>query len=519
MRVRAYQGLLAAITTASAVTLPGTQATAVTSPAPEVTVASVASVGSPPVDVLSVKRHLEAFQRIAAANGGTRAAGTRGYDESADYVAGRLRAAGYRVTEQEFEFPFFRVIGTPKLARVSPGARSYAPQTDFVPMAYSGSGNVTAAVQPVDLVLPPSAAPGSTSGCEAADFAGFVRGNIALVQRGTCGFRVKAELAEAAGASGVIIFNEGQAGEGAADRRGPLNGSLGDTTTRVPVVGTTFAVGQELATPGSRATLSVTAEGDPHRKTRNVIAESPWGDSRRVVMLGSHLDSVPAGPGVNDNGSGSAAVLETALRAGGTPTRNRLRFAFWGAEELGLLGSQHYVAALSPGERARIRLYLNFDMIASPNFVYGIYDGDDSDHTGAGAGPAGSGEIEKLFETYYASVGQPYKGTDFTGRSDYGPFIAVDIPAGGLFTGAEGIKTAEEAATFGGEAGVAYDRCYHQACDTLANIDDRALAVNSGAIATAAAVYARSQILPGGTASAAPSRMNVAPAWRDAVSR
>ncbi|MFD0890768.1 M20/M25/M40 family metallo-hydrolase, partial [Streptosporangium algeriense] len=263
------------------------------------------------------------------------------------------------------------------------------------------------------------------------------------------------------------------------------------------MVGTTFAVGQELARPGSRVTLAVTAEGDPHRKTRNVIAESRWGDPGRVVMLGSHLDSVLAGPGVNDNGSGSAAVLETALRANGAPTRNRLRFAFWGAEELGLLGSRHYVAALSPQERARIRLYLNFDMIASPNFVYGIYDGDDSDRTGAGAGPAGSGEIEKLFERYYASIGQPYKGTDFTGRSDYGPFIAVGIPAGGLFTGAEGIKTAEEAATFGGEAGVAYDRCYHQACDTLPNINDRALAVNSGAIAAAAAFYARSPALPG----------------------
>ncbi|MFD0891653.1 PA domain-containing protein, partial [Streptosporangium algeriense] len=173
-----------------------------------------------------MKRHLAAFQRIATANGGTRAAGTRGYDESAGYVADRLRAAGYQVTEQEFEFPFFRVIGTPKLTRVSPGTRSYTPETDFSPMTYSGSGNVTAAVQPVDLVLPPGAEPGSTSGCEAADFAGFVRGNIALLQRGTCGFRVKAELAEAAGASGVIIFNEGQAGTGAADRRGLLNGSL-----------------------------------------------------------------------------------------------------------------------------------------------------------------------------------------------------------------------------------------------------------------------------------------------------
>ncbi|MEV4097103.1 M28 family metallopeptidase [Streptosporangium saharense] len=519
MRARAYKGLLAAITTVSAVTLPGVPATAVVSPTP----VPAKSARSLPVDVLSVKRHLERFQQIAVANGGTRAAGTPGYDASAEYVAGKLRAAGYKVTLQEFDFPFFRVIGTPTLALVSPTARSYTPETDFRPMTYSGSGNVTAAVQPVDVVLPPSAEPSSTSGCEAADYVGFVRGNIALLQRGTCGFRVKAELAEAAGASGVIIFNEGQAGTGTADRRGPLNGSLGDATTHIPVVGTTFAVGQELARPGSRATLAVTAEGDPHRKTRNVIAESRWGDPGRVVMLGSHLDSVLEGPGVNDNGSGSAAVLETALQSNAAPTRNRLRFAFWGAEELGLLGSQHYVTSLSQRERSKIKLYLNFDMIASPNHVYGIYDGDDSDHVGAGAGPEGSDKIEKLFETYYATLGQPYKGTDFTGRSDYGPFIAVGIPAGGLFTGAEGVKSAEEAVTFGGQAGVAYDRCYHQACDTLANVNERALAVNTGAIATAAAVYANSPVLPGGSsaqaATAAPRRMAVVPAWENAALR
>lgn len=493
MRARAYKGLLAAVTAASAMTLPIVSAgSASAEPEPD------ARTFSQSVKTPSVKRHLERLQQIADANGGTRASGTPGHEASVAYVAGRLRAAGYSVALQEFEFPFFRNVTDATLDQVEPAAKKYVLDTDFKTMTYSGSGNVTAPVQGVDLVLPPSPTPSSTSGCEASDFAGFTPGNIALVQRGTCNFQVKAELAEAAGATGVIIFNEGQAGAGSNDRRVLLSGTIGAPTTHIPVVGATFALGDELAATGSKVTLVTDTESDLHRKTRNVLAESRWGDPNKVVMLGGHLDSVIDGPGINDNGSGSAGVLETALKAGALPTKNKLRFAFWGAEELGLLGSKHYVANLSAEEKAKIKLYLNFDMIASPNFIYGIYDGDDSDRTGAPAGPPGSDKIEKLFESYFRAVGQPHTGTDFTGRSDYGPFIASGIPAGGLFTGAEGIKTAAQAATFGGEAGAPYDSCYHQACDTVRNISDRALAVNTGAIATAAFVYAYSADLPGG---------------------
>ncbi|GAA3424318.1 M28 family metallopeptidase [Streptosporangium sandarakinum] len=497
MRARASRGLVAAVTTAAAVALP------VVSAVPASADPNPAGL-SQSVKVPSVKQHLAKFQQIADANGGTRASGTPGHEASVAYVAGKLRAAGYDVTLQEFEFPFFREITPAVMERVSPSAKTYARNTDFKVMTYSGSGSVTAPVQGVDLTLPPSTTPNSsTSGCEASDFAGFTAGNIALMQRGTCNFQVKAENAQAAGASGVIIFNEGQPGEGTNDRRTLLSGTLNEPTTHIPVVGATFAAGSELAATGTTVRLAVSTESDLHRKTRNVIAESRKGDPGKVVMLGAHLDSVPEGPGINDNGSGSAAILETALRAGHLPTRNRLRFAFWGAEELGLLGSEHYVDGLSAEEKARIKLYLNFDMIASPNYTLGIYDGDDSDKTGAPAGPAGSDEIEKLFETYYRTIRQPYVGTDFTGRSDYGPFIAVGIPAGGLFTGAEGIKSPEEAAKFGGQAGVAYDKCYHQACDTIANISDKALTINTGAVATAAFVYAYSRDLPGGGTPAA----------------
>ena len=148
--------------------------------------------------------------------------------------------------------------------------------------------------------------------------------------------------------------------------------------------------------------------------------------------------------------------------------------------------------SLTPAQQQQIALYLNFDMVGSPNHVFFIYDGDNSDAVGAGPGPDGSAQIEKTFERFYTERGIPFKGTDFTGRSDYGRFIAVGIPAGGLFTGAEGVKSAAEAATWGGTAGQQYDPCYHLACDTFANNSNAALDTNSDAIAYATLQYAMS---------------------------
>jgi Zn-dependent M28 family amino/carboxypeptidase len=248
-----------------------------------------------------------------------------------------------------------------------------------------------------------------------------------------------------------------------------------------PVVGASFPQGVALSQTGSEAFINV---DPPEQVTQfNVLAELRGKNADNVVMAGAHLDSVQAGPGVQDNGSGSAAILETAVQMAKVKPVNTVRFAWWGAEESGLVGSTAYVNGLSQEELDQIALYLNFDKIGSPNYVYFIYDGDDSDGVGAGPGPEGSGQIEALFESFYEGRGLPFKGTDFSGRSDYGPFIAVGIPAGGLFTGAEVIKTAEEAAIWGGTAGDQYDPCYHLACDTFDNISLEALGVNSDAVA------------------------------------
>jgi Zn-dependent M28 family amino/carboxypeptidase len=440
-----------------------------------------------------VMEHLEALQDIADSNSGTRASGTPGYDASLAYIEDLLKVAGYEVTRQDFLFNSFRELADPVFERVSPEPRTYVPSEDFFTASYSGSGNVTAPIQAVDVVEPTDVASASTSGCEAADFATFTAGNIALVQRGTCDFVVKAENAELAGAKGVIIYNEGTIG--AADRQDTLNPTLGDAAdVDIPVVGTSYAIGDELWDLSKAGVVTVrlvtSTEIRQNVPTQNLIAETPTGRDNRTVMAGAHLDSVPEGPGINDNGSGSAALLEIALEMAeqGIQPRNTVRFAFWGAEEAGLVGSQRYVDSLSRSQLNQIDLYLNFDMIGSPNFGRFIYDGDGS---GFGlTGPNGSESIEAVFESYFASQGLKTLPTAFDGRSDYDAFISAGIPAGGLFTGAEDIKTAEEAGLFGGTAGVAFDPCYHQACDTIANLSQQALDEMSDATAHAILTFA-----------------------------
>lgn len=422
------------------------------------------------VTVDGVREHQAALQAIADANNGIRTSGTPGYDASAAYVVQRLEAAGYDVSVQEFQFQTFIELSPTVLEQVSPPGG----QVPTNIMSYSGSGDVTAAVS----------TPTPVTGCNASDFAGFPAGTIALISRGACTFAIKATNAYNAGATGVIIYN---------NTPGTLNGTLGNGfTLDIPVASVTQAVGQQLAALLPTG-LVMRLKTDTFRgiaTTSNVLAETPGGDPTNVIMAGAHLDSVNAGPGIQDNGSGSAALIEVAEQMAKVNPRNKVRFAWWGAEESGLVGSTYYVDNLSEAEQDAVTLYLNFDMIGSPNHVFFIYDGDDSDGVGAPAGPDGSAQIEKTFESYFDSVGQPFKGTDFSGRSDYGPFIAVGIPAGGLFTGAEGIKTPEEAAVWGGTAGDQYDPCYHLACDTFDNINLTALDVNSDAVAYAVLQYA-----------------------------
>ena len=337
------------------------------------------------VTVNGILQHERAFQQIANINDGTRASGTPGYDASLAYVRERLKKAGYKVTEQEFTFPFFRELAPAELEQVSPTPTDYETAT----YDYSGTGTVEKPLQEVnDNVFPATPEPSSNAGCEAADFAGFTRGNIALIQRGSCDFAVKVANAEAAGASAVIIFNEGNPG-----RTDVFAGTLGGEA-HVPVVGLSYAdalaLHNQLRSSTTPVVMKVTTstENIPNAKTKNLLADSKQGDASQVVVVGAHLDSVAAGPGINDNGSGTAGILEIAeeMAEQKVKPRRQVRFAFWGAEESGLLDS------LGPNGVGNIYANLNFDMIGSPNYVRFVYDGDGVP-TGT-AGPPGSAQID-----------------------------------------------------------------------------------------------------------------------------
>lgn len=430
------------------------------------------------VTVPNILQHEQQLQSFADANDDTRLAGTPGNQASIDYIAATMAADGWSVTIQPFPFDFFEELAPSSLSRVSPDPVTFENGTDFATLSFSGSGDVTGTVTPVGpLNVPIGNTPAGTtsSGCAAADFAGFPAGNIALIQRGTCTFLTKATNAINAGAIGVVVFNEGQSG-----RTGPIAGTLGAPVT-VPVVGSTYALGADTVerirsgeTVVFRITTSTISE---QRETFNVIADSPWGDPNRVVVVSAHSDSVGAGPGINDDGSGASMNLELALRLGeeGQPPRNRVRFIWVGAEEEGLIGSFFYVDSLSTAERSKIIAMLDHDMVASPNYARLVYDGDGSTFGGDVSGPNGSGLIESQYTTWFGSQGLANEPIPFDGRSDYVAFTEAGIPAGGIFTGAEVEKTEAQAALYGGTAGIAFDPCYHQACDDINNPNLKAL--------------------------------------------
>jgi Zn-dependent M28 family amino/carboxypeptidase len=425
------------------------------------------------VDIDMVKFHQEMLAEIARHHDNNRASGTQGYAAASDYITFWLRMTGYDIEIQAFDFPFFQEVSDPLFQTIEPQGEPFVPNDPqgFYTMTYSGSGSVSeGALAIVDVVMPPAQdANTSTSGCEAEDFADFPAGSVALIQRGSCAFYDKAVNAQNAGATAVIVYNEGQEG-----RREAIRGTLQDPEFSIPVIFTTFDIGQALYDLALSQEVLVHIETQTVseiRPTHNIIATVPGGDPTHTLIVGAHLDSVLDGPGLNDNGSGTAMVLEAAFRMGSLMYRpkNKVTFAFWGAEEMGLYGSEYFVGQLAEDDIADIALYLNFDMVASPNYVRFVYDGDGSDTPAAG--PPGSDFIEELFIDYFSGKGMATEPTALAGNSDYAPFAEAGIPIGGLFSGADGVKTGEQAAVYGGTAGEPYDANYHTAADNLDNLN------------------------------------------------
>ncbi|MBO0879091.1 MAG: M20/M25/M40 family metallo-hydrolase [Mycobacterium sp.] len=419
--------------------------------------------------------HLSKLQDIATANHNTRAVGTPGYDASVEYVVDKLRGKGFDVQTMQFETRVFHS---------DPGSVAIGDQT-FAARALEFS-----LATPLDgLHGPLVAAPvGDSPGCAASDYDNLpVSGAVVLVDRGTCPFSQKADAAVQRGAVAMIV----------ADNviEEQMSGTLGQKTDpKIPVVSVSKGDGAQLHGRSGLMTVKVNADTKTIH-ARNVIAQTKTGSTSNVVMAGAHLDSVPEGPGINDNGSGVAAVLETALQLGNSPqVRNAVRFGFWGAEELGLVGSRKYVESLDVNALKDIALYLNFDMLASPNPGYFTYDGAQSlppEQRGNPVVPEGSAGIERSLAAYLKSAGKPGQDTEFNGRSDYDGFTLAGIPAGGLFSGAEAKKSEEQAKLWGGTADQAFDPNYHNITDTIDHIDRTALGVNGGGVAYTTGVYAQ----------------------------
>ncbi|WP_460356263.1 M28 family metallopeptidase [Mycobacterium sp. ZZG] len=424
--------------------------------------------------------HLDRLQEIADEHGGNRALGRPGYDASVDFIAKALRDKGFQVETPEFEV---RIPWAEEPSLTVAGSKAEARPLQFtIGTGPEGVSGPLVAARAED-----------TPGCTAEDYDGLpVRGAVVLVDRGACPFGGKQAVAAERGAVALIVANNESGPDLGA-------GTLGETTdVKIPVISVSKEVGEQLRGQQGATTVINLNAGVRQERTRNVIAQTTTGSTADVVMVGAHLDSVEEGPGINDNGSGVAAVLETALQLGTSPdVANAVRFGFWGAEEQGLLGSTDYVASLDDEALKDIALYLNFDMIGSPNPGYFTLDGNQSTRPGPGEGvprvPEGSAGIERTLTAYLDRAGKPGQDTSFDGRSDYDGFTRAGVPVGGLFSGAEDKKSAEQAELWGGEADQPFDPNYHKATDTIGNIDRTALQIHGGGVAFAVGLYAQDQ--------------------------
>lgn len=424
--------------------------------------------------------HLRKLQEIADSHDGNRAVGSPGYEASVDYVAQLLRDKGFDVQTPEFERMGTMRGGNPALT-VS-GSKYEVDQASML---------VTTAP---DGISAPTLRPGKPSGCAATDYGSMnITGAIAVVDASGCSVVVKQNTALDKGAVGLLVVNTGQ----------PVPGGLFTTgyyrelTVPVGIIDENADAALRRTSAPVRLTLDGKAE---MIKSRNLTAQTKTGSASDVVLVGAHLDSVGGGPGINDNGSGVAAVLETALQLGSSPNvSNAVRFAFWGAEEMGLDGSKQYVRGLPLDQLDDLALYLNFDMVGSPNAGYFTYDGDQSGQaTDPKPMPEGSAGIERTMAGYLNLAGARPADMPISANTDYHPFLQAGVPIGGTTTGSSQRKTEVQARLWGGRAGVAFDPNYHTARDTIDNVDARALGIMGSAIAFTVGTYARSIEGPNG---------------------
>ncbi|HEX2087408.1 MAG TPA: M28 family peptidase [Solirubrobacteraceae bacterium] len=412
--------------------------------------AVAAAAPAPAQDVVGeqdLQPHLGALHAIALESGGHRAAGTPGEARTAEYAAAQLAEAGWTVARTDVPFDYWEERSPPTLG-------AYRHGTDFVTVHYSGPGDLTARVRAI-----------RGGGCRPRDFRRFPRGRIALVAAYGCTFRRAAVLAQRAGARGMLVadFTAGP----------PVAATLGRPGLRLPVVSVRLPIAARLARRRPRLRLRVDSITE-RRVTQNVVAELPGTEPNAVVMAGGHMDSTPRGPGMNDNGSGVAALVamgrQLAVRPRGRAT---LRFGFWAAHEPGMYGASRYARDLPREERRRVRAYLNLDMLGSPNGAPEVY--------------TTTRAMRRLLARHLRGAGR----TSADAPSDHTAFSRIGIPIGGIYTGSLEPKTRAQRRRWGGTAGKERDACYHRPCDDLDNVDLRMLSITATAARNALEELAR----------------------------
>jgi peptidase M28-like protein/PA domain-containing protein len=437
------------------------------------------------VTVDGVNRHLQKLADIAAANGNSRADGTPGYGASVDYVAGVLRDKGFDVETPEFDRVALSTPGNPTL--VAAGRSFSVVQASL--LVTTPPGGLSA------VTLRPS----RPAGCSAGDYGSAkVAGAIAVVDDTGCSVVDKQNAAVAKGAVAVLVVSDpGSAGS----PKGLFTpGYYQQLTSPMAVIDA--SADAQLRRTSAQVRLILDAKSTLV-KSRNVVAQTKTGDPHNVVVAGAHLDSAPGSPGLNDDGSGLAAVLETAVQLGSSPNvTNAVRFAFWGANQTGLQGSTKYVAGLGPAGLADVALYLDFDLLGSTNAGYFTLDGDQSGQPNpdipAARVPLGSAGVERTLAGYLNLAGVRPADMPLGLASDYSAFLRAGIPIGGITTGSSGRKTATQARLWGGRAGVPFDPNYLGPGDTIANVDRATLAITAPAVAFAVGTYAQSTHGPNG---------------------
>jgi Zn-dependent M28 family amino/carboxypeptidase len=431
------------------------------------------------VTIDGVYAHLHKLSDIATANKNSRAESTPGYDASVDYVAGMLRDKGFDVQTPEFERVAIQQPGKPTL---TVAGRSF-PVDQASLLVNTAAGGLSA------ITLRPA----KPAGCAAADYGSVdVKGALAVVDDAGCSVVDKQNVAAAKGAAGLLVVSE-------PGPNGPVAGLFTpgyyqELKSPVAVIGKDVDAQLRRSSASVKLTLDVTAV---LVKSRNVLAQTKTGDQHRVVVAGAHLDSPQRSPGLNDDGTGVAAVLETALQLGGSPqVTNAVRFAFWGAEEVGLAGSTKYVQGLGRDGVKDIALYLDFDSIGSSNAGFFTYDGDQSGapnpNLPAASVPAGSAGIERTLAGYLNLAGVRPADMPLGRASDYSAFLLAGIPIGGLTAGTNQRKSEVQARLWGGRAGLPFDPNYRTRLDDIDNVDRRALSITAPAVAFAVGTYAHS---------------------------